>query len=148
MCGKYGPNGYTFHSEEGRPIVNPARFPDFQNMTNYAHSLGLTAGWYGSASGRAASRGHARGRLTRAPHLNPLALRLSFSSFLFPLDNCICSDHCSTPECYQGDVDATLDYGFDSIKLDGCGAQRDLDKYSSLFNATGKAILIENCHWG
>ena len=45
QCGKYGPNGYTFHSEEGRPIVNPARFPDFQNMTNYAHSLGLTAGW-------------------------------------------------------------------------------------------------------
>jgi len=48
QCGKYGPNGYTFHSEEGRPIVNPARFPDFQNMTNYAHSLGLTAGWYGN----------------------------------------------------------------------------------------------------
>ena len=48
QCGKYGPNGYTFHSEEGRPIVNPARFPDFINMTNYAHSLGLTAGWYGN----------------------------------------------------------------------------------------------------
>jgi hypothetical protein len=63
-------------------------------------------------------------------------------------NNCICSDHCSTPECYQGDVDATLDYGFDSIKLDGCGAQRDLTLYASLFNATGKSILIENCHWG
>lgn len=86
--------------------MNPARFPDFQNMTNYAHSLGLTAGWYGN--------------------------------------NCICSDHCSTPECYQGDVDATLDYGFDSIKLDGCGAQRDLTLYAALFNATGKSILIEN----
>ena len=45
-------------------------------------------------------------------------------------------------------MDSTLDYGFDSIKLDGCGAQRDLDLYASLFNATGKAILIENCHWG
>lgn len=39
-------------------------------------------------------------------------------------------------------MDSTLDYGFDSIKLDGCGAQRDLDKYAALFNATGKAILI------
>ena len=44
-CGSYGPNKYTFHSEEGRPVVNPIRFPDFQNMTNYAHSVGLTAGW-------------------------------------------------------------------------------------------------------
>ena len=47
-CGSYGPNKYTFHSAEGRPVVNAARFPDFQNMTNYAHSLGLTAGWYGN----------------------------------------------------------------------------------------------------
>lgn len=39
-------------------------------------------------------------------------------------------------------------YGFDSIKLDGCGAQRDLQLYADLFNATGKSILIENCHWG
>jgi alpha-galactosidase len=91
-------------------MVNYARFPDFLAMTNYAHSLGLTAGWYGN--------------------------------------NCICSDHCSTPECYQGDVDSTLDYGFDSIKLDGCGAQRDLTLYADLFNKTGKSILIENCHWG
>ena len=49
---------------------------------------------------------------------------------------------------HAGDVDATLDYGFDSIKLDGCGTQRDLDLYAALFNATGKSILIENCHWG
>ena len=40
-------------------------------MTTHAHSLNLTAGWYGN--------------------------------------NCICSDHCSTPECYQGDVDSTVD---------------------------------------
>lgn len=44
-CGSYGPNKYTFHSEEGRPIVNPVRFPDFQAMTNFAHENGLTAGW-------------------------------------------------------------------------------------------------------
>ena len=41
-----------------------------------------------------------------------------------------------------------MDYGFDSIKLDGCGAQLDLYKYETLLNATGKAFLIENCHWG
>jgi len=110
LCGKYGPNGYTFHNADGFPIVNPARFPDFIAMTTYAHSLNLTAGWYGN--------------------------------------NCICSDHCSDITCYQGDVDAVIAYGFDSIKLDGCGAERDLDTYAALFNATGKSILIENCHWG
>ncbi len=110
LCGKYGPNGYTFHDANGMPLVNPARFPDFISMTTYAHNLNLTAGWYGN--------------------------------------NCICSDHCSDDTCYLGDVDATLSFGFDSIKLDGCGAQRDLQKYADLFNASGKSILIENCHWG
>ena len=109
-CGKYGPNGYSFHDANGRPVVNQQRFPDFIAMTTYAHSLGLTAGWYGN--------------------------------------NCICSDHCSDETCYQGDVDAVMDYGFDSIKLDGCGRELDLTLYAQLFNNTGKSILIENCHWG
>ena len=87
-CGKYGPNGYSFHDANGRPVVNQQRFPDFIAMTTYAHSLGLTSGWYGN--------------------------------------NCICSDHCSDETCYQGDVDAVMDYGFDSIKREfgGRGARR------------------------
>ena len=79
-------------------------------MTDYAHSLGLTAGWYHN--------------------------------------NCICKDHCASDDCYQNDVNAIVGYGFDSVKLDGCGKQLDLDKWSSLIDATGKSILIENCHWG
>ena len=43
---------------------------------------------------------------------------------------------------------ATIAYGFDSTKLDGCGAEKDLFKFYALFNASGKSILIENCHWG
>jgi hypothetical protein len=30
----------------------------------------------------------------------------------------------------------------------GCGKEYDLDLWASLLNATGKAFLIENCHWG
>jgi hypothetical protein len=41
-----------------------------------------------------------------------------------------------------------MDYGFDSIKLDGCGAELDLYKFAALLNNTGKAFLVENCHWG
>jgi alpha-galactosidase len=69
-------------------------------------------------------------------------------------NNCICSEHefkADDPmvdKVYHGDVAATVGYGFDGIKLDGCGEFRDLDKYAALFNATGRHVSIENCHWG
>ena len=34
------------------------------------------------------------------------------------------------------------------MKLDGCGQFRNLTWWYQLINATGKPILIENCHWG
>mmetsp|Transcript_48854 Transcript_48854/g.129481 ORF Transcript_48854/g.129481 Transcript_48854/m.129481 type:complete len:434 (-) Transcript_48854:71-1372(-) len=46
-CGA-GAGNYTYHDAEGKPIVNTDRFPDFKAMTGHAHSLGLTAGWYGN----------------------------------------------------------------------------------------------------
>jgi len=63
-------------------------------------------------------------------------------------NNCICSDHCTDDACYVGDVNALVSYGFDSVKLDGCGKQLNLTKYAALFNASGRSVLIENCHWG
>ncbi len=41
-------------------------------------------------------------------------------------NNCVCYDHCTDPGCFAGDVDATFQYGFDGIKLDGCSAQRNI----------------------
>ena len=32
-------------------------------------------------------------------------------------NNCRCSDHCTSPVCFAGDVNATIALGFDSIKL-------------------------------
>ena len=110
LCGHYGPNKYTYHDELGNPIVDTNVFPDFNKMTDYAHSLGLTAGWYAN--------------------------------------NCICNDHCVTDECYAGDVKALVNFGFDSVKLDACGKELDLQKWNDLIDATGRSILIENCHWG
>lgn len=43
-----GPHGVGYHDALGNPIVNTSRFPDFAAMTAYAHSLNLTAGWYGN----------------------------------------------------------------------------------------------------
>ena len=118
--------------------MDEAKFPDMKAMTDVAHSLNLTAGWYGN--------------------------------------NCDCKDHCSDVECFAGDVNATLAFGFvsaaallvqqstntlilvqDSIKLDGCGIEEDVALWSEMFNhsirllrAGGdkekKGMMIENCH--
>ena len=115
-CGHYGKEGYTYHNEDGLPLVNPDRFPSLKNMTGYAHSLGLTSGWYGN--------------------------------------NCICSDRkTNVRKFYEGDVKAMRGYGFDSWKLDGCGAQTDMQLWSELIDATTpttgrKSVMVENCHWG
>ena len=36
------------YDENGNPVVNIERFPDMKKMTDYAHSLDITAGWYGN----------------------------------------------------------------------------------------------------
>uniref|UniRef100_A0A7S2JDP7 Alpha-galactosidase n=1 Tax=Haptolina brevifila TaxID=156173 RepID=A0A7S2JDP7_9EUKA len=115
-CGKYGAEGYTYHNEDGSPLVNHDRFPSMKNMTSKAHSLGLTSGWYGN--------------------------------------NCICSDSKTNErQFYEGDVKAMREFGFDSWKLDGCGAQTDMALWDELIKAsaatTGRSsIMVENCHWG
>jgi hypothetical protein len=48
LCGDYAPHGYTYHNASGDPVVNTQRFPNMKQMTDYAHSLGLLAGWYGN----------------------------------------------------------------------------------------------------
>ena len=73
-------------------------------------------------------------------------------------NNCRCHDHCTSPLCFAADVDPTVALGFDSVKLDGCGAEEDVALWDALFNHTlrerggtagGQAgILIENCHNG
>ena len=47
-CGSYGPNNYTYHDANGNPVVDTDRFPNMSALPATAHSLGLTAGWYGN----------------------------------------------------------------------------------------------------
>ena len=68
-------------------------------------------------------------------------------------NNCICAEHQKwSPEYIakhmQQSAKAAADYGFDGIKLDGCGEFRNLTWWSKLLNETGRPIMIENCHWG
>jgi hypothetical protein len=48
-CGAAGAKsaGTNFHDKDGNPIVNTDLFPNMKDMTDHAHSLKLTAGWYG-----------------------------------------------------------------------------------------------------
>lgn len=70
-------------------------------------------------------------------------------------NNCACRENrpsCAfgndSDACFAGDVAATLDFGFGSIKLDSCGIQRNMTHYAHLFNLSGKAVMLENCHNG
>ena len=68
------------------------------------------------------------------------------------VDGC-CSDHCDSLECFAGDVNATVALGFTSYKIDGCGAQRDIELWHRMFNHTLRArelppMVLENCHDG
>lgn len=119
MCGSYGPLNYTYHLEDGTPVLNTTRFPSLNTMTAYAHSHNLTAGWYGN--------------------------------------NCICKDHISDAISFAAEANFIMDAGFDSLKLDGCGAQENIELWYDIFAwarsrpntaRSGKMILLENCHNG
>ena len=50
-----------------------------------------------------------------------------------------------TDICFQGDVNATIDFGFDSVKYDGGGMEKIITHFAMLYNRTGKAVLLEDC---
>jgi alpha-galactosidase len=86
--------------------------------------------------------------------------RSRFRYLLAPLpivrsgNNCACADHCTDLKCFVGDVNAVIAWGFDGVKLDGCGRQENIQLWYDLFNWTlsntpgGKPMLLENCHNG
>jgi alpha-galactosidase len=47
-CGSYGPKKYTYHDENGNPVVDTTLFPDLKSLTAYGHARNLTVGWYGN----------------------------------------------------------------------------------------------------
>lgn len=65
----------------------------------------------------------------------------------FYLNGCACGERVEKLINYEGDVAFTHRLGFDGVKIDSCGAQRNMTLYAQLFNSTGRAILIENCVW-
>jgi alpha-galactosidase len=121
----------SFHNASGYPLINTGTFPNLKAMTAHAKSLGLTPGWYMNncdCKERPASR-----------HMAPVP---EWGPGKTP------ADYPYLPKHYAGDVQATVDFGFESMKLDGCGYFTNLTTWANLYNATGVPMLIENCHWG
>ena len=115
-------------------------------MTDYGHSLNLTVGWYHNNCRYAYSNAALPTRTAATAcaysvHTLP-AIRTTLTRCVpFPvltrsaifLGN-RCHDHCTSPVCFAADVNATLALGFDSVKLDGCGAEEDVALWAELFN--------------
>eukprot|EP00938_MAST-03A_sp_MAST-3A-sp1_P001451 g1451.t1 len=114
-----GPSNQGFHNASGYPIVDTTKFWDMQSMTSKAKSLGVKPGWYGNNC-------RCKEQQTRC-HMNANE---------------------TNDSCFRGDVEATLNFGFESIKLDGCGDQKNVTHYAKLFNESGVPVMIENCHNG
>ncbi len=49
-------------------------------------------------------------------------------------NNCACGDHCKDPACFAADVDFFVSSGFDSIKLDGCGKEENVQLWRDMLN--------------
>ena len=48
----------------------------------------------------------------------------------------------------EGSVKALADMGWEGLKLDSCSQFNNLSWWNELINATGKPVLLENCHQG
>lgn len=63
----------------------------------------------------------------------------------FYQNGCACGERVEKKINYEGDVKMLNSFGFDEVKLDGCGHQRNMTLYAELMQATGKSYAIENC---
>jgi hypothetical protein len=55
-----------------------------------------------------------------------------------------CAEKEDVPLNYNGDIKLLYDYGFDGVKMDDCGHQRNMTLYAQLMQAEGRSVTIEN----
>jgi hypothetical protein len=75
----------------------------------------------------------------------------------FYLNGCMCGEPFPWSPSPPGqervaDYGGALEYlsalNFDAVKIDFCGAQRNMTRYARLMQATQQNFTIEDCHWG
>ncbi len=150
-----GPDG-SYHASSGAPNVNTALFPDMAGLVDYAHSHGLTAGWYGN-------------NCWCADHNNSVGNFMGdVKAFVdagwdsYKLDSCGGGEerrgeesgdrgaaaplHPLPPQVRAPWVDAATPF----TRLTAARpAEQDIQLWYNLLNATAKKpVVIENCHNG
>jgi alpha-galactosidase len=69
------------------------------------------------------------------------------------LNNCGCAennitDAAEVEKVMQGSVRMLAEQGWEGVKFDSCSQYHNLSRWAELINATGKPVLIEQCHQG
>jgi hypothetical protein len=68
------------------------------------------------------------------------------------LNNCGCAENHfdaeMTDRVMRGSVRMLAEQGWDGVKFDSCSMFHNLTRWAELINATGRPVLIENCHQG
>jgi hypothetical protein len=59
------------------------------------------------------------------------------------LNGCKCGEKVAKDIDYEGDVTLLHKFGFDGVKIDGCGAQRNQTLYAALMKQSKKNYTIE-----
>ena len=116
-------------------------------------SIGIDEGWEGCGAGVNGTQHDAQGRPTVASSFSNMAQLVAEIHSLgvsagWYQNGCKCGEKKGLAQNYAGDVASLHDFGFDAVKFDGCGAQRNLTLYAELMVASGKNFTVENCHWG
>jgi alpha-galactosidase len=116
-------------------------------------AVGIDEGWEGCGEGVGKSQHYANGTPAVNPKFPNLKELVDYGhsknvKMGFYQNGCACGEKTSLDINLQGDISFLHDHGFDAVKLDGCGAQRNMTRYAQLMVATGKNYSIENCHWG
>jgi len=115
--------------------------------------IGIDEGWEGCGMGVDGTQHYANGTPAVNAKFPDLASLVAYGhskgvQMGFYLNGCACGERTEKRINYEGDVNLTFQLGFDGVKIDSCGAQRNMTLYAELFNQTGRPILIENCHQG
>ena len=53
-------------------------------------------------------------------------------------NGCKCAEQTEVIDNYEGDVRSLYKFGFDAVKIDGCGQQLNMTLYASLMKASGR----------
>lgn len=118
------------------------------------NSIGIDEGWEGCKMGINGTVHYKNGTPAVNPTLFPsMPALVAYAKSKkvkmgFYLNGCGCNEKRELRINYEGDVRASVEWGFDSVKIDSCGAQTNSTLYYELFNQSGKAMAIEQCHQG